>query len=115
MTDGVLGPDEHTLAVDALDLFHLEPAKRCFERPHGDGYAGIVFPAREPAGELRGMVVLVADARHLSGSGQEKALKPELRSLLRRLAIHLRSRAAAAAAGESATTAAPAISSSDAD
>ena len=115
MTDGVLGPDEHGLALDALDLFRLEIAKRCFERPHGDGQAGIVFPAREPGGELRGMVVLVADARHLGGSGQEKALRPELQSLLRRLAILLRSRAAAAAAGESGSTAVPAMSSSDAD
>lgn len=115
MTDGVLGPDEHALALDALDVFQLEAARRCFERPHGDGHAGIVFPAREPGGELRGMAVLVADARHLGGSGQEKALRPELQSLLRRLAILLRSRAAAAAASESGTNAAPAISSSDED
>lgn len=115
MSDGVLGPDEHALTADALDCFQLEPAKRCFERPHGDGHAGIVFPAREPGGELRGVAALVADARHLGGSGQEKALRPELQSLLRRLAILLRSRAAAAAASESASNIAPAISSSDAD
>jgi len=57
------------------------------------------------------MVVLVADVRHLGGSGQEKALRPELQTLLRRLAILLRSRAAA----ESGSTAVPAISSSDVD
>lgn len=119
MSDGVLGPDEHALTMEALDLFQLEPARRCFERPHGDNQAGIVYPAREPGGELRGLVVLVADTRNLGGSGQEKALRPELQSLLRRYAIHLRARAAAtgeqlavssaiANAGEDATRLQPA-------
>jgi EAL domain-containing protein (putative c-di-GMP-specific phosphodiesterase class I) len=95
MSEGVLGPDEHSLALDALDVFQLEPARRCFERPHGDTSIGMVFPSREPAGELRGLAVLIADTRHLGGSAQERALQPALQSLMRRLAVHLRSRAAA--------------------
>lgn len=96
MSEGVLGPDEHALVLDALDLFQLEPARRCFERPHGDSCAGIVFPSREPSGELRGAVVLLADVRNLGGTGQEKALNPALQSLLRRIAVHLRASAGAA-------------------
>jgi EAL domain-containing protein (putative c-di-GMP-specific phosphodiesterase class I) len=56
---------------------------------------GIVFPSRDPAGDLRGMGVVVADTRNLGGSGQEKALQPAMQSLLRRLGVRLRSRATA--------------------
>jgi EAL domain-containing protein (putative c-di-GMP-specific phosphodiesterase class I) len=96
MSEGVLGPDEHSLTLDALDLFQLEPARRCFERPHGEACAGIVYPSREPTGELRGAVVVLAEVRNLGGTGQEKALNPALQSLLRRIAVHLRARAGAA-------------------
>jgi EAL domain-containing protein (putative c-di-GMP-specific phosphodiesterase class I) len=95
MSDGVLGPDEHSLTHEGLDLFQLEPARRCFERPHGAGCVGMVFPSREPAGELRGVVTLIADSRHLGGSAQERALQPAVQTLLRRLAVHLRAQAAA--------------------
>jgi EAL domain-containing protein (putative c-di-GMP-specific phosphodiesterase class I) len=98
MSQGVLGPDEHTLAMDALDLFQLEPARRCLERQQGDGAVGMVFASREPTGTLRGAAVLVAETRSLDGTGQEKALNPRLQALLTRLAIQLR------AAEESAAT-----------
>ncbi|MET0292488.1 MAG: EAL domain-containing protein [Steroidobacteraceae bacterium] len=90
MTDGVLGPDEHALSHEGLDLLRLEPARRCFERAHGDGGLGMVFPAREPTGDLRGALVVIADARNIGGTGQEKALKSPLQSLLRRIAVQLR-------------------------
>lgn len=92
MSEGVLGPDEHALASEALDVFRLEPVRRCFERPHGDGGVGMVFAAREPTGGLRGVAVVVADSRSLDGTGHEKALNPRMQSLLHRLAVHLRSR-----------------------
>ncbi len=96
MSEGVLGPDEHSLALDALDLLQLEPARRCFERSQGDDGVGMVFPAREPGGGLRGALVVVAEARNIGGSGQEKALQPAFQSMLRRVALHLRTQAAAA-------------------
>lgn len=95
MSEGVLGPDEHALTLDALDLLQLEPARRCFERAHGDGCVGMVFAAREPSGTLRGVATVVADARTLGANGQERSLQPALQTLLRRLAVVLRARAAA--------------------
>jgi EAL domain-containing protein (putative c-di-GMP-specific phosphodiesterase class I) len=90
MSDGVLGPDEHALALDALDLFQLEAARRCFDRSHGDGDIGMSFPLREPIGDLRGVLVIVADSRTFSGSPQEKALQQGFQAILRRLAVLLR-------------------------
>lgn len=90
MSDGVLGPDEHALTQEGLDVLRLEPARRCFERAHGDGGVGMVFPAREPTGDLRGALVVIADARNIGGTGQEKALRSPMQTLLRRVAVQVR-------------------------
>ena len=90
LSEGVLGPDEHALALEAMDVFQLEPARRSLERPHGDGCIGMVFAAREPNGRLRGTAVVIAETRSRDGTAQEKALQPRLQALLHRLAVQLR-------------------------
>jgi EAL domain-containing protein (putative c-di-GMP-specific phosphodiesterase class I) len=87
LSEGVLGPDEHGLVLDAMDVFALEPKRKCFEKALGDGRTAMVFVAHDPRGERRGAAMLLAESRSLDGSGQEKALMPALQSLLRRFSV----------------------------
>jgi EAL domain-containing protein (putative c-di-GMP-specific phosphodiesterase class I) len=89
MSEGVLGPDEYSFVLDALDCFTLEPLRNCFERNIGEERSRLVFPARDPRGALRGAVMVEAAARTVGGRPAERALHPIFASLLRRLSMEL--------------------------
>jgi EAL domain-containing protein (putative c-di-GMP-specific phosphodiesterase class I) len=89
MSEGVLGPDEYALMLDALDCFTLEPLRGCFERKIGDDRCRLVFPARDPRGGLRGAVMVEAAARTVGGRPTERALHPIFAGLLKRLSMQL--------------------------
>jgi EAL domain-containing protein (putative c-di-GMP-specific phosphodiesterase class I) len=89
LSEGAMGPDEHALVLDAMDLFALETRHKCFEKTLGDGRTAMVFAARDPRGERRGAAMLMAESRSLDGSAQEKALLPALQSLLKRFSVLL--------------------------
>jgi EAL domain-containing protein (putative c-di-GMP-specific phosphodiesterase class I) len=86
---GIVGPDEYSLLLDALDCFALEPARSCYERECGEGRSRLVFPVRDPRGMNRGAVMVEVTSLTLGGRGAEKALKPAFATLLRRLAMAL--------------------------
>jgi EAL domain-containing protein (putative c-di-GMP-specific phosphodiesterase class I) len=89
LSEGAIGPDEHSLVLDAMDLFALETRHKCFEKTLGDGRTALIFAARDPRGERRGAAMLMAESRSLDGSAQEKALLPALQSLLKRFSVLL--------------------------
>ena len=86
---GIVGPDEYSLLLDALDCFALEPARICYERDSGEGRSHLVFPVRDPRGMNRGALMVQVTSLTLGGRGAEKALKPAFATLLRRLAMAL--------------------------
>ena len=85
LNEGALGPDEHTLVMDALDGFELETSRRCFERPLGNGHTALLFALRDAHGHRCGVVLLIADSRSVDGRGEEKALDPAVQFLLQRI------------------------------
>jgi EAL domain-containing protein (putative c-di-GMP-specific phosphodiesterase class I) len=89
MSSGVMGPDDYSLMLDALDCFALEPARKVYERDLGDGLCKLVYPARDPRGQQRGAIMIEASSRSVSGRASEKVLHPPFAMLLRCLSMRL--------------------------
>ena len=86
---GVMGPDEYSVMLDALDCFALEPARTCYQRETDERRSRLIFPIRDPRGMCRGAVMIEVTTRTVGGRGEEKFLKPTFAALLRRLAMAL--------------------------
>lgn len=96
-SEGVVGPDDHALVLDALDCFALEQLRKSYEKDHGDGRIKVVFAAREPRGALRGALLIEAAERSLGGrDGERGSMQRGFSRLLQRLALRLAGNATAA-------------------
>lgn len=89
MSTDMLGPDDHSLILDALDCLALEPLRNVYERDLEGGRCKLVYPIRDPRGMSRGAVMLEVTRRTLGGSASEKAIQPSFAVVLRRLAMCL--------------------------
>jgi EAL domain-containing protein (putative c-di-GMP-specific phosphodiesterase class I) len=89
-SEGVVGPDDHALVLDALDCFSLEQLRKSYEQDQGDGRIKVVFAAREPRGALRGALLIDATERSLGGrDGERGSMQRGFGRLLQRLALRL--------------------------
>ncbi|HUK01836.1 MAG TPA: EAL domain-containing protein [Steroidobacteraceae bacterium] len=97
LSEGALGPDEHGFVVEALGKLGGEPVRAHCLSDFNDGRGAIFLAVRSPQAELVGLVMLLVDAKILSGSDLAgRILTPPARSILQRLAILLRPNSAAA-------------------
>src|SRR5882672_9236186 len=55
LSAGSIGPDEHTLALAALDVFALELQRNCIQRKLEDGRRALFLAARDPLGGCSGL------------------------------------------------------------
>jgi EAL domain-containing protein (putative c-di-GMP-specific phosphodiesterase class I) len=89
MSNGLMGPDDYTLMLDALDCFTLEPSRKCFDRDLGDGLCKLVYPTRDPRGQQRGAIMVEVTAISINGNPAERVLHPAFSMLLRRISMRL--------------------------
>jgi EAL domain-containing protein (putative c-di-GMP-specific phosphodiesterase class I) len=95
-SEGIVGPDDHALVLDALDTFALEQLRKSFEKDLGDGRIKVVFAAREPRGALRGALLIEATERSLGGrDGERGSMQRGFGRLLQRLALRLAGKSSA--------------------
>ncbi|MEP7312395.1 MAG: EAL domain-containing protein [Pseudomonadota bacterium] len=85
LSEGALGPDEHGLVMEALDVFELETTRPCVERSLGNGHTALLFALRDARGARSGVALLIADSRGVDGRGQERAQNPAVQQLLHRI------------------------------
>ncbi|GMU69474.1 MAG: hypothetical protein AMXMBFR37_18060 [Steroidobacteraceae bacterium] len=90
LSEGVLGPDEHSAALEALGAFGLESSRQHVDYDLGDGRSAVFLPARSPYGEVLGLAMVIADTKSVEHDGTGKFAIPEVRAILQRLAIVLR-------------------------
>lgn len=90
LSEGALGPDEHTVVIEALGSLGDDPSIAYREDELEDGRAAVLLAARSPRVGLAGVLMILVDSKSLSaGSLAARVLTPQVQALLERLAVLL--------------------------
>ena len=87
LNEGALGPDEHTLVLEALEQLTSDKSVMCHETGLEDGRYALFLPVRAPAGDAVGAVMVLADVRSMGEGAQERIATPAVRTIMQRLAV----------------------------
>jgi EAL domain-containing protein (putative c-di-GMP-specific phosphodiesterase class I) len=98
LSEGALGPDEHTVMVEALTVLAGDPAVPCHEAALEDGRLAVFLPVRAPTGALVGIAMILADGKSVGDDTLERLTAGPVRTIMQRLAVLLKPGAPAAAA-----------------
>jgi len=90
LSEGALGPDEHSLVVDALDRLSSDSARNCCENRLEDGRIAAFLAVRAPQGHLVGLAMVLADLKSGGEALMDRILTPSTRTLMQKLAVLLR-------------------------
>jgi EAL domain-containing protein (putative c-di-GMP-specific phosphodiesterase class I) len=93
LSEGALGPDEHSLVFEAVDILRAADDRYIHTRTLDDGSSAIFLAVRAPRGDLVGLVMVLADPKSLKGEAPLKAVTAPLRAVLQKLAVMLRVKA----------------------
>ena len=115
LSEGALGPDEHSLVYEAIEALTAETSQNCYETGMEDGRVGIFLPVRAPRGDLVGVAMILADLKSVNDNVLEKMVAPQVRAIMQKVAVLLRANAPKANGADAAvpvldSDAAPAVS-----
>jgi EAL domain-containing protein (putative c-di-GMP-specific phosphodiesterase class I) len=112
LSEGALGPDEHSLVLEALETLNGDSGKGCCEHSLEDGRIAAFLAVRAPQGHLVGLAMILADIKWTGEGLMDRIMSAPTRPILQKLAVLLRpagstsvvlSLAAVAAAAPAAT------------
>ena len=103
LSEGALGPDEHVLVVEALEVLATDNSLSIHEMGTEDGRLALFLPVRTPAAELVGIAMILADSKSVGDDTLERMSAAPVRAIMLRLAVLLKPAAAAAPAAPVAT------------
>ena len=106
LSEGALGPDEHVLIVEALELLAADASLNVHETGTEDGRLALFLPVRTPTADLVGVAMILADSKTLSDDTLERMSAAPVRAIMLRLAVLLKPQAAAPPAPPAPATAA---------
>ena len=116
LSEGALGPDEHSLVVDALGLLNQDHTLQCHEMAVEDGRLALFLPVRAPSGKLVGIAMILADSKSIGDDTLERMAAAPVRAIMLRLAVLLKpGEAAAIAAAAGSPAPLPAVELPDLD
>jgi EAL domain-containing protein (putative c-di-GMP-specific phosphodiesterase class I) len=95
LSEGALGPDEHVLVVEALELLAADSSLNVHEMGTEDGRLALFLPVRTPTADLAGVAMILADSKTLSDDTLERMSAAPVRAVMLRLAMLLKPQAAA--------------------
>jgi EAL domain-containing protein (putative c-di-GMP-specific phosphodiesterase class I) len=90
LSEGALGPDEHGLVVEALDVLAADSSLNIHEMGTEDARLALFLPVRTPSAELVGIAMILADAKTLSDDTLERMSAAPVRAIMLRLAVLLK-------------------------
>src|SRR5256885_12941993 len=61
LSEGALGPDEHNVVMEAIDVLGSDTSINCYESGLEDGRIALFLPVRAPHGALVGFAMILAD------------------------------------------------------
>ncbi|MHB8814911.1 MAG: hypothetical protein ACYDAE_16775, partial [Steroidobacteraceae bacterium] len=89
LSEGALGPDEHSLVLDALETLTGDNSKHACENGLEDGRIAAFLAVRAPQGNLVGLAMILADFK--SGEGLlDRIMSAPTRTVMQKLAVLLR-------------------------
>jgi EAL domain-containing protein (putative c-di-GMP-specific phosphodiesterase class I) len=90
LSEGALGPDEHSVVVEAIETLSRDSSLNCFENGLEDGRIAIFLPVRSPQGGLVGLSMILADMKSVTDNVVERLVTPQIRTILQKIAVLLR-------------------------
>src|SRR6516162_11030122 len=102
LSEGALGPDEHVLVAEALELLATDTTLNIHEMGTEDGRLALFLPVRSPTAELVGIAMILGDAKSLGDDAFERMSAAPVRSIMLRLAVLLKPSSPPAAPGDAA-------------
>lgn len=87
LSEGVMGPDEHSLVLEATNALTLASHRHYVFQNMGDGRSAAFLPARTPTGELVGLVTIISESKWLDSGMASRLVTPQTTAAMRRLAI----------------------------
>ncbi len=90
LSEGALGPDEHSLVTEALVLLAADTSLACHEMGLEDGRLALFLPVRSPSGEPVGIAMILADRKSVGDDTLERMMAAPVRAIMQRLAVLLR-------------------------
>lgn len=90
LSEGALGPDEHSVVTDGIDALRAAESKLIVTRTLDDGRCAILLAVRAPRGDLVGLAMILADPKSLKGEAPMQSVTAPLRAVLQKIAVLLR-------------------------
>lgn len=90
LSEGALGPDEHNVVLDSMEMLANDRSLPCYENGLEDGRVGIFLPVRAPQGDLVGVAMILADLKSVGDGVLEKIVSPQVRTIMQKVAVLLR-------------------------
>jgi EAL domain-containing protein (putative c-di-GMP-specific phosphodiesterase class I) len=98
LSEGALGPDEHSVVTDGIDALRAADNKLIMTRTLDDGRCAILLAVRAPRGDLVGLAMILADPKSLKGEAPMQSVTAPLRAVLQKIAVLLRVKGGSAGA-----------------
>jgi EAL domain-containing protein (putative c-di-GMP-specific phosphodiesterase class I) len=90
LSEGALGPDEHSVVLDALETLNGDSGKGCCESGLEDGRIAACLAVRAPQGRLVGLAMVLADFKSIGEGLMDRIMSVPTRTILQKLAVLLR-------------------------
>ncbi|HVC30249.1 MAG TPA: hypothetical protein VND24_03610, partial [Steroidobacteraceae bacterium] len=90
LSEGALGPDEHSLVLDALEALTAASGKSYCENRLEDGRIATVLAVRAPQGHLVGLAMILADFKSGGEGLMDRIMSAPTRTIMQKLAVLLR-------------------------
>src|SRR5579883_2666247 len=90
LSEGALGPDEHSLVLEALEMLAADTGKSCCENRLEDGRIAAFLAVRAPQGHLVGLVMVLADLKSGGEGLMDRIMSAPTRTVMQKLAVLLR-------------------------
>src|SRR5215469_14716105 len=90
LSEGVLGPDEHVLVVEALEILTTDSSLAMHQVGTEDGRLALFLPVRTPTADLVGIAMVLGDSKSLGDDTLERMSAAPVRAIMLRLAVLLK-------------------------
>jgi EAL domain-containing protein (putative c-di-GMP-specific phosphodiesterase class I) len=107
LSEGALGPDEHSVVIEAIGALQSDTSLPYFEFGMEDGRLAVFLAVRAPKGDLVGVAMILAEMKAVPDGVVERIVTPQVRTILQKIAVFLRTKPATAPEANGAAGAAP--------
>ncbi|MGQ0835319.1 MAG: hypothetical protein ACT4O5_10445, partial [Gammaproteobacteria bacterium] len=90
LSEGVLGPDEHSYALEAITTLGEDSSLPGLELDLEDGRAAVFMPVRAPQGTVVGIAMILIDGKSITKGLAARLVTTQVRTVLQRIAVLLK-------------------------